>query len=318
MKIAILLCGQLRTFDMCKWNVKHTLQDRYDCDVFMSIDKNNLHQHENLNSKNDTNTQDIQSAVNFIKPIKYYIVDDIAFNKDYNLFNIDEKTIYPKYNHTIDNPNLIKNSILESDFSNSEYLKFKTPYFKTENMQYSTFNKENYIKVLRQYFIVNECYKMLVEHISNTGTRYDLIIKLRFDQLIWTDGYNLLLMCKEVNEYGPLYNERNIDIIKENTLGITLNLDHSEENTINVFGGGIIKTYGYVNDQFWLHGMDLIHKMGQFYNTMFGIINKIHREHMPYSGGNIEHIFLRFLFDNNIKIKKTIIKGRFIREFSNK
>ena len=45
MKIAILLCGQLRTFEMCKWNVKHMLQDKYDCDVFMSIDKINMHQH---------------------------------------------------------------------------------------------------------------------------------------------------------------------------------------------------------------------------------------------------------------------------------
>lgn len=64
--------------------------------------------------------------------------------------------------------------------------------------------------------------------------------------------------------------------------------------------------------------MDLINKIVQFYNTMFSIINKVHREHMPYSGGNIEHIFLIFLFDTNIKIKKTIISGRFIREFSSK
>ena len=277
-----------------------------------------MHQHENLNSKNDTNTEDIQSAVNFIKPIKYYIVDDFMFNKDYNLFNLDEKTIYPKYNHTIDNPDFIKKSILESDFSNSEYLKFKIPYFKTEHMQYSTYNKENYIKILRQYFIVNECYKMLVEHISKTGTHYDLIIKLRFDQLIWSKNKYLYSMCEKNIQNEPIYNKYNINIIKKNTLGVTLNLDHSEENTISVFGGDIIKTYGYVNDQFWTHGMDLIHIMSQFYNNIFQLINTVHREHMPYSGGNIEHIFLRFLFNNNIKVKKTNISGIFIREFSSK
>ena len=56
--------------------------------------------------------------------------------------------------------------------------------------------------------------------------------------------------------------------------------------------------------------------MSQFYKTLFNIINETHKEHMPYCGGNIEHIFLRFLFENNIKIKKTNVKGEFIREFT--
>jgi len=316
MKIAILLCGQLRTFDMCKWNVKHMLQDKYDCDVFMSIDKINIHQHENLNSKNDTNSEDIQNAVNFIKPVKYYIVDDIAFNKDFNSFNMEQRIKFPSARQQLIQLNIVKNDILESDFSNSEYLKFKNPFFNTNESQYSIYNNQHYIKIFRQYFIVNECYKMLVEHIIKTGTKYDLIIKLRFDQIIWSDNEYFLSICEKNITNDPIYNKFNINIIKENTLGVQLHLDNPEENTIKVFGGGIIKTYGYVNDQFWTHGMDLIQTMGKFYNTMFQLINTVHKEHMPYSGGNIEHIFLRFLFDNNIKIKKTIIKGRFIREFS--
>ena len=103
--------------------------------------------------------------------------------------------------------------------------------------------------------------------------------------------------------------------MKNESLKKTITLDIDELNTIKVFGGGIIKTYGYVNDQFWTHGQDLIYIMKNFYKNLFKIINKTNKEHMPYNGGNIEHYFLCFLFENNIKIKQTNIRGRFIREF---
>ena len=44
MKICLLLCGQLRTIELCKWLIKKSLLDKYDCDVFMSIDNNNKYQ----------------------------------------------------------------------------------------------------------------------------------------------------------------------------------------------------------------------------------------------------------------------------------
>jgi hypothetical protein len=157
---------------------------------------------------------------------------------------------------------------------------------------------------------------MLIDHIIVTGTKYDLIIRLRFDQLIWSENDDWLSNFEKNSENVPLYNEQNINIVKNPSIKRSLRLDDSEENTICVFGGGIIKTYGYVNDQFWIHGIDLIHKMSQFYKNLFNLINETHKEHMPYSGGNIEHILLRFLFENNIKIKKTNVKGAFIREFS--
>ena len=49
MKIAILLCGQIRTFELTKWTLE-SIKNKYDCDIFMGIDSNNLHQHEDLNS----------------------------------------------------------------------------------------------------------------------------------------------------------------------------------------------------------------------------------------------------------------------------
>jgi hypothetical protein len=315
MKIAILLCGQLRTFDMCKWNVKNMLQDRYDCDVFMSIDKNNSHQLENLNSNISTNNEYIKEAIDFIKPIKYYIVDDNAFNKDFNSFKMDPIIKFPSKSQQLIDKHIIKSDIIETDFTNSEYLKFKKPFYNTSENQYSVWYKKMYLKELRQYFTVSQCYKMVIDHIRNTGIKYDLVIRLRFDQLIWSENDDWLSMCEKNRENGPVYNKNNIDIIKNTSAQASLKLVISEENTISVFGGGIVKTYGYVNDFFWMHGIDLIQTMSQFYNKMFRIINQTHREHMPYSGANIEHIFLRFIFENNIKIKRTKIAGRIVREF---
>ena len=41
MKIAILLTGQLRTVDVCKYIVFNSIIKKYNTDVFLSIDINN-------------------------------------------------------------------------------------------------------------------------------------------------------------------------------------------------------------------------------------------------------------------------------------
>ena len=178
-------------------------------------------------------------------------------------------------------------------------------------------NTKQYIKIFRQYFLVNECYKMLINHINSTDTKYDVIIKLRFDQIIWSGSEpwaandNCIL-----NKNGdPCYNQNNIDLFKSISKNVDSDFISQDYNTLSVFGCGTIKTYAYVNDQFWTHGMDLVEKMSMFYDNLIDIINQSNKEHSIYSGANIEHYFLRHLFNNNINIKKTNIAGRFIREF---
>ena len=158
---------------------------------------------------------------------------------------------------------------------------------------------------------------MLVDHINKYNNSYDIIIKLRFDQLIWSDteiwkSYN----CK-INKNGDLYyDQENIDLIKSIAENIDIEFINQKNNMLSVFGCGTIKTYAYVNDQFWTHGMDLIEKMSKFYENLIDIINQSNKEHSIYSGANIEHYFLRYLFNNNINIQQTNISGRFIREFN--
>jgi len=310
MKIALLLFGQLRTFDICKWMIKNMIIDRYDCDVFMSIDKNNLHQHEDLNSKESTSCSKILDAINFIKPKDFYITDDSSFETNFNELYITDTCVHSTTK---------AENIIESDFSNSNCLKFKKIYnLDKNNLIHSTKHKNFYIKIFRQYFVLNECYKMLNNYIIKNNVKYDLIIKLRYDQFFWTNSTFLHGICEKNINNEILFNKNNELLIKNNCSKINLDMDNSEENTIKVFGGGLLSNYGYVNDQFWTHGMDLINVMSKFYENLNTIVNQMHKEFTPHTGCTPEHLFLIYLLKNNIIIKKSNFTGIFIREFENK
>lgn len=307
MKLAIILCGQIRTFNLIKW-ILQNIKNKYNCDIFMGIDPNNLHQHEYLNNKNTTEKEIIDQTIEFVKPKQLYIFNETQFNASFNNLNFYMQRNVP--NETTRTQELItKHDTLWQihkpfDDSKSKYTSLNI-------------NKSEYIKIFRQYFLVNECYKMLVDHINEYNNSYDIIIRLRFDQLIWSDteiwkSYN----CK-ISENGDLYyNQDNIDLIKSIAENIDIEFINQKNNMLSVFGCGTIKTYAYVNDQFWTHGMDLIEKMSKFYENLIDIINQSNKEHSIYSGAVIEHYFLRYLFNNNVNIQKTNISGIFIREFS--
>lgn len=308
MKIAIILCGQIRTFNLTKW-ILQTIKNEYDCDIFMGIDPNNLHQNENLNDKQSTKAQVIEQSIEFVNPKQTYIFDETEFNKSFKNLNFYMQRNIPK--ETTSSEELITKT--------NTFWKINKPVDESKtNFKKSINHIDNYTKIFRQYFLVNECYKMLINHINSANTKYDIIIKLRFDQLIWTDSefWASNHNCK-VNKHGdPCYNQDNIDLFKSITKNIDIEFINQEHNMLSVFGCGTIKTYAYVNDQFWTHGMDLIEKMSKFYENLIHIINLSNKEHSIYSGANIEHYFLRYLFNNNINIQKTNISGRFIREFA--
>lgn len=305
MKVAIILYGQIRTFELTKWILK-SIKNKYDCDIFMGIDPNNLHQHENLNDKQPTSAEVIEQTMEFVNPKQTYIFDETEFNKSFNNLDFYMQRNIP--NETTRTQDLIT--------KHDTLWQIHKP-FDDSNSKYTSLNlsKSQYIKIFRQYFLINECYKMLNNYINSTKTKYDIIIKLRFDQIIWSNSEFWTSNCK-VNKYGdPYYNQNNINLFKSISKNIDIEFISQDHNTLSVFGCGTIKTYAFVNDQFWTHGMDLIEKMSMFYDNLIDIVNQSNKEHSIYSGANIEHYFLRHLLNNNINIKKTNISGRFIREF---
>ncbi len=66
MKIALLMTGQLRTVDMVKYLHLHTIIEKYDTDVFLSIDCNNALQHENKNSTLQTKKDKVMEIIDFL------------------------------------------------------------------------------------------------------------------------------------------------------------------------------------------------------------------------------------------------------------
>jgi hypothetical protein len=65
----------------------------------------------------------------------------------------------------------------------------------------------------QQYYIVDKAYKMLQTHIDKTGVHYDLVIRLRFDQFIWSNATLNIIenLIKIPNTNNILYNSENIE-----------------------------------------------------------------------------------------------------------
>ena len=171
MKVALLLTGQLRTYRMCKYIVKHCIIDRYDTDVFMSIDVPNNQQNEWRGSSDDTPENDILDAISWFQPVKYIVTRE----HDHSLAD----SVYDKL----------------SEFVTRWRLRL----------------------LFVQYANVKKAYQLLQQH----GTNYDLVIRMRFDQILWNlDKVILHESLEKSNQvatpftlaFDTLYNKVNIDI----------------------------------------------------------------------------------------------------------
>ena len=266
MKIALIITGQLRTYKLCGIILKNTIIDKYDTDVFLSINKFNGLQNENLNSKIDNNNNDINEAIQFFNPKDIFInngYDDIFENLEVNKTRIENRLI------------------------------------------------------LEQYYIVQQGYKLLIDYSKNNNVKYDAIIRVRFDQFIWSDSANILskiiLGNNDNGQIKIIYNKENIELANNYSKDLKMDIDIPYNNEIFVFGSGIINSnYSWVNEQFWIHSMDLIHTMSKFYDNIPNIINEVVSiENCPY----FELIFSIFLNNNNIPLIKSKIHGQFCYEY---
>jgi hypothetical protein len=244
---------------------------------------------------------------------KYIYMNNIISKYDTDVFisiNIDNKS-----------QNQYKNSINETIQDQiDDVLSFFNPvdYFIMNKYEKSKFNSNltqigQKKKILfEQYFIVNKAYEMLINHINKFNITYDLVIRLRFDQLIWTDETKLSihnLFCREKNTI--LFNRNNIELINNYTKNAKI-----ENNCIYVLGYGKFQNtnYNYVNDQFFYHDFSLINIMSKFYESMENLIIYMNNEKIGDRGAYIECMFDLFFKNNNVNLIKSRIKGIFIRE----
>jgi hypothetical protein len=251
MKIAILLTGQLRTYEMLKYLHLNSLILPYNADVFLGIDLNNKYQCEYKNSTNASTFEQVDKVIEFFKPINSFIFDDV------------------------------------------EQL----------NLLY------------RQYYLVKKTYEMLKIHSDNHNIKYDLIIRLRFDQFIFSKEVPIppKIYNNELNTI--LYNQDNIDILKYYSIDKQFIFEEVNDNTIYVLGMGNFKHYKYANDQFFYHNHTLLEKMMNFYDNIDNINKYCNEKNIGNMGCLIECIFYLYITHfNNIILKQSNIFGIFIRQ----
>lgn len=316
MRVALILCGQLRTFALTRCVVQR-IKELYSCDVFMGVDSNNLLRNAaNRSGDRPTQVKAISEAVDFVDPIESYVFDEDEFKS-----SLAHARVNPQVSIPLTRPDTA--SIEQLVTRDGSHWKIKKLFDDSMQVRPAYNMQPDEITILlRQYFLVDKCYEMLLRHMKTTGATYDVVMRLRFDQLLWGDDGKVWTFegeydgC-EVDELGmPLYTPGNIDLFNTTYASSNIEMVNQDPNTISVIGCGQVMTYAYANDFFWTHGMDLTETMGAFYNNLPGIINQANKEHGCYAGATIEHCFLRYLVRNGVNIKRSNLDGLPVRELA--
>jgi len=271
MKVAVLLTGQLRTYEMCKKLHMNSIISKYDTDVFLGIDLNNQCQTEKKNSYNNSNIKIVNSINEFYKPINIFVLDINDFKDEFNSI---------KSNESNKDLNLIEG-------------------------------------MFRQFYVVKNTYKLLMDYMKISNTKYDLIIRLRFDQFLFSDEVPIAKELYDINKKTILYNKDNIDILDNYSKNKKFIFHEINDNCIYVLGYGDYQHYKYANEQFFYHNTTLIDKMYEYYDNIINLLRYCKELNIGNKGGIYECIFYLYITKfNNIDLKKTNLKGIFIREFS--
>ena len=293
MRVAVLLTGNLRSWRLCGQVLKNCLLSRYDCDVFMSVDLDNTLQCVGENPSSFSKTTELEEAINFYKPIKVY--SGCGYTE--NLFESISSDIV----HIVPEAPCPEVSLKGSAYHIMELAK-------NANFLKAKLAKESLKILFEQYFYCKKAYELLEAHMKEQTVSYDLVLRIRFDQLLWSDADSSPVKFFQTNSKGVIYSEKNIEIAK--SVSITFQLDEPEVDEICVFGCGVHHNYVYVNDQFWAHGPDMIAYIKNFYSSLPVIIDSCSTSY-PFFGASIEHFF--FLYLRGKKIMRSKLSGIFVR-----
>lgn len=269
MKIALLLTGQLRTYRLNRHIIKNAIINKYDTDVFISIDSSNTYQDANLNTKEETTAATIKDVISFYNPCDYFVCYDYS----------------------------------------SIFSKIKPYLNPISNFQ----NIDNYQGIFEQYYIVNKAYEMLMDYKKKTHTNYDIIIRLRFDHIIWPRSFefpsNLISSKKTI-----YYNSISENIIEKISKEISIRFEIPNNNEVYTAGYGNINNLDYVNDHFWFHSDSSIDIFHSYYDKLIDIINNYFKDNRLIGSPWYEVAFSYFIKMNKVDVSVTNIVGLFSRE----
>ena len=170
-KVALLLTGQLRTWNMCKILVDKLKQD-YDIDIFLSIDANNILQHEYENDTQLTQKHEIDAV------IKYFLPKDTFVSNEYSENDFIAKLLPRKkiYTPTSQLPNYVENIICSNNTNN--LINIKNLFY---NVNCEMTQKNDNLKTYKKIFLVSSKYFNIA--ITN-------LLKKKYVKPIYLSSYN--------------------------------------------------------------------------------------------------------------------------------
>lgn len=327
-KIAVILTGQIRTWKLSLPILKKTLLEKYNCDIFLGIDLDNTLQNENDNSKFQTKMEEASQVVEFIKPKKHVIcnnIDIMPMKYEFRKTGYVYKT-YSKVQPTVETTVQDQQSKNFADYQiiNNKLIfnkLYDTSKVTTDFIDIGSDIEQSWIRRYRQYTVVSKCLTLMKDYAEENKVEYATVIRVRFDQLLHTINHR----HKEFKDYcfqenGFLkYCPENITKIKTIKDCIKIDIPVALEKNIFVFGGGIFSTsdflHIYVNDQFFITSYKSALLFIEFNKYICNNMEKMKNTYLPHYA-SMEYMFANYLYDNQFNIYKLEnISGYFIREF---
>ncbi len=325
-KIAIILTGQIRTWKLALPILKKKLLDRYNCDIFLAADLDNTLQNENDNSKVQTKMDEIQQVIEFIKPKKQIIINDIDLTPIKYEFR---KTGYTyKVYSELENIDKLNNQE-SKNFADFEIINNKLLFNKLYDITKVTEDwvdicldiEQSWIRRYRQYTIVSKCITLMKEYAEENKVEYAAVIRIRFDQLLHSHNNRhkeFKDFCFQENGYLKFCPENITKINSINEL-IKIDIPLPLDKDIYVFGGGIFDqanhSHIYINDQFFITNYTSAILFINFNKYICNNMKKMKDTYLPFYA-SMEYMFANYLYDNQFNIYKLEnLSGYFIREF---
>ena len=169
---------------------------------------------------------------------------------------------------------------------------------------------------MRQYYVVKKAYELLKNYKNKTKTVYDVIMRLRFDQILYPENIDVRNKLERANSDSMfdnvIFNETNRSYLNALSADQKIMLHPVEDNHIHVFGFGDYKHYKYVNDQFFYHNESLIDSMFEFYEHIPELSAICDAQNVK-TDARTEYIFYLYLQKMGITHKQTHIIGEFVR-----
>jgi len=272
LRVAVMLTGQLRTVEFTKRILRDTFKD---ADFFLSVDRDNSTQNAYQNSVQPTSRGQAEEICAYFQPRSAYVGSGLPSD----WANAFERRIYLVSHHNSGGEVFSPKSIAEQNIFSYD------PRFAKKIVSVWQFRK-----LLQQYFYVHKAAELIKAEEEKAREKYDLIVRLRFDQLLYPIPPDPELISRMA------YTEDNVQHV--NTRDYSLDIDYSpvRDDQVVAMGYGQCGNYFYVNDQHFVAKRDAAMKVASFYSSLPAVIKQCIREDCyPTARAQMEYFYAKFL-----------------------